>query len=111
MHQNPITYYVQTPAIEILCKNYGSYLENMAHLEKLKIAAALSQAVFRAEADVLDALLENSSVAYLATCDGFNFENHNSIVQLLRQLDNELNSPMAAELVTGIYSNLDFTQD
>ena len=106
--QKPITYYAQTPAINSLCEKYGPYLEGMPHLEKLNLAAAVSQAVLRTEEDVLNSLIDNSSIPYLATCDGFMFEDHNNVLPLLDQLDNELDASMATNLVIGIYSNVDF---
>ncbi|MEM8612127.1 MAG: hypothetical protein AAGF93_08935 [Cyanobacteria bacterium P01_H01_bin.105] len=108
--QNPITYYAQTPAIDSLCELYGSHWQHMPHLEKLAIASATAQAVFSAESDVYDALLSETSIPYLAACDGFIFNNHNPVIELLEQLDQELDAGKATALVIGIYSNLDFTQ-
>lgn len=109
--EKPITYYAQTPAIESLCEAYGTHWQNMSYLEALKIASATAQAVFNAESDVVDALTIQSSIPYLATCDGFQFQDHNTVTQLLDQLDSELDASMATDLVIGIYSNVDFPQE
>ncbi|MEM0978884.1 MAG: hypothetical protein AAGH78_01285 [Cyanobacteria bacterium P01_H01_bin.58] len=112
MSQKPITYYVQTPAVDALCKKYGSHLQHMPHLEKLAIASAASQAVFNAESELYSGLFEGEvSISYLATWEGFEFDNHDQVVKLLTQLDKELDAPMTTNLVIGICSNLDFIQD
>lgn len=37
----PITYWVQTPAIEALCETYGSTLEQLTQTQRLAIASSL----------------------------------------------------------------------
>lgn len=102
----PLTYYAQTPAIEGLCSKYGSYWQGMANKERLNIASAIAQSVSQLEIDVLNVLFHESSIPYLATCEGFRFEDHDEVMQLLNQLNTELDSRTAIRLLEGIYSTM-----
>ncbi|MGD1853975.1 MAG: hypothetical protein ACFB2W_06950 [Leptolyngbyaceae cyanobacterium] len=110
MPQKPITYYAQTTAVNALCQQYGSHWQDMPKLEALTIAAAIATAIANAESDALNMLTCECSIPYLATCDGFRFQDHNRTLTLLEQLDTELDSSRAANLVIGIYSNINFLQ-
>lgn len=103
---NPITYYAQTPAIDGLCSKYGSYLQGMTNAERLNIGSAIAQSLLHTEMDVLNALTQQGSISYLATCEGFRFEDHDEVVRLLNQLDTELDSHKAVNLLEGIYSTM-----
>ncbi|ESA37852.1 hypothetical protein N836_35115 [Leptolyngbya sp. Heron Island J] len=103
---NPLTYYTQTPAIDGLCSKYGSYWQGLTNVERLNIASAIAQSVLHAEMDVINALTHQGSISYLATCDGFRFEDHDEVVRLLNQLDTELDSHQAIHLLEGLYSTM-----
>lgn len=102
----PLTYYAQTAAIDGFCSKYGSYWQGMTNAERLNIASAIAQSLLHTELDVLNALTQQGSISYLATCDGFKFEDHNEVVKLLDQLDTELDSHKAIHLLEGIYSTM-----
>ncbi|MBE9065143.1 hypothetical protein IQ260_00555 [Leptolyngbya cf. ectocarpi LEGE 11479] len=104
----PITYYVQTPAVDRLCNKYGSYWQGLTNKERLNIASAVAQHLLYLETDSLNLLLADASLCSLATRDEFEFEDHDEVMRLLDHMEIQLDATQMVRLLEGIYSNMTF---
>ena len=98
----PITYYVQTPAIDGLCANYGYYLENLSIPDRLALAKGLSECVLHVVGYEQDCSLSAACKADGHVFGNGTVEDQIRLEGLIETLDYELKPAQAAQFAAAI---------
>ena len=96
----PITYWVSTPAIQMMCNQFGSFWERLKDDDRYCIAWGLAEGLM-----VTAQNGKRKRLDLICTQDGHKFPNHSQTMKLLKQLDSELNGAEARHLAAGILLN------
>ena len=102
----PITYFASTAAIESLCANYGSYLENLSIPDRLALVNGLTECLLQTVGYEQDC-----SLIHACKADGHVFGNGTvqgqiTLEGLIESVDQEITPREAAQLATGILQTI-----
>ena len=98
----PITYYVQTPAIETFCANYGSYLENLSIPDRLALAKGLTECLLHVVGSEQDYSLSTACKADGHVFGNGTVEDQIRLEGLIETLDYELKPAEAGQFAAAI---------